>query len=244
MNVNLTTPEAKNWQENGTNIQVLDKQPPEDINIFLFKDVSPIDKKLYAYFVNKQNDDSCCIKLPLSVGDIIGCRETWAICSFQPTTTNYFVYKADYTEKQLEFMFVTWHSPVTMPHEAIRKWIEIVSIECKRVQDVTMPEMCAIFDMPYSPSLEEYTETKIATECEFIDWFNSTHAKPRPVKEHGKVVSYKCYPYSFDSAIQNDYIANIYSTVNDKGLYYKGLPLESIVNPVVVLGKYRKAERL
>ncbi len=179
------------------------------------------------------------IKLPYTVGDVVGCRETWGIvrdtayyngCCFDGGY--HYVYKADYTEEQIKRLKTKWHSPDNdMPAEAIRKWAKVISVDCKQVQ-----ETLAIESIRLIPPMS----TGAMLKEEFINWFNAKYAKPRPVKKAGKIVSYVCYAYSMET--MNMTSIGHYDLNGIREYEYKGLPLKIIANPWVALTRIEETK--
>lgn len=236
MNINLTSTEAINWQTTGMLLRILPEQPPDDISIFLFED------KGYVYFRNEQNDDSCQIKHPHSVGKVIGCRERYVYDDIDKK----YLYKSDYIEEQISLLKIIggqnnplWRSSSSMPKPAIRKWIEITGVECKRVQEIDIEVIVNIIHPDWHGAYLTKPYLTGQIKQQFINWFNDTHAKPKAVKEKGKIVGYVCYPYK-------SYV-EILDFVKQKDLYgcgeYKGLPLEVIPNPYILLLTVKECEK-
>ena len=156
--INLTPEEALRCESGDTFTfaRPLIKQPPDCYN----KPVI-LDNK-YVEFIHTRTTDPLNIPLQYPVGAKLGMRETWGynswICS-----SNYkrFNYRADHLHPSGK-----WKSPVTMPAEAIRNHVTIISNTVQRVQDVAYQEWRAMFP--------ETSEHFIAT---IIDYWNSLYAK-------------------------------------------------------------------
>ena len=102
-------------------------------------------------------------------GDVIGMRETWTVCqtinhirhsggrTFSEISDGLYYYKADGCEtiqelkahirlmsdssfEGVEAKDNKWHSPVTMPREAIRGWFLVEDVFCKQVQSISEAE--------------------------------------------------------------------------------------------------------
>ena len=222
---NLTNDEAVNWQPDGMFLRIIE-QPPDGYRHI--HTTIAFDNSQYADFV--KNDSVCHIKLPFAVGDIVGCKETWGearpLVDTDGIGAHYaeskIIYKADYTEEQLKLMYIKWRSPVTMPLKAIHKWIKIVSVECRRIQTLSIKQMVCLFQPDYKKG--------------YKDHFNSLHAKPQPVKEHGKIVSYVAYPYDMQSFLNLKYYDEPKeNNVSSLIWTYKHKQLKVIANPYVVL---------
>jgi len=69
------------------------------------------------------------------MGSIMYCRETWL---YRHKHDRYY-YKADWPDHE-PYAHDGWKSPVTMPREASRIWLEVTDVVCKRVQDITEEE--------------------------------------------------------------------------------------------------------
>ncbi len=247
MNINLTPIETRAFPS--TLLRILPEQPPD--SQFFFKKLI----KDWAYFGHADSDGNeyttdINIKLPYSVGDVVCCKETWRPCGLDSDKHGiycYIKYKADgmlikyyFRQKLMRKLwgskyFNLWRSSITMPREAIRRWLKIENMKVKRIQyNLSMEEICAILGTQYHPLLNEYTETNIATKCEFINHFNSLYAKPRPVRKAGKIVSYVAYPYSSFM----DYLDTCSPTTISHllGLWnWKGKPLTIHANPYIML---------
>lgn len=246
--INLTDAEARNITSPYIWLVVLKEQPPDDAHIFEYKSnrfTSALEDTWYYTLPNQQHelcDDPQYwfeIKLPHAVGDIVGCKETWAYDWVHHANWGIYkkvIYKADTSEEKR--IHYSWRSPVTMPRGAIRKWLKIKSVDCKRVQDILVEERVRLYP------LEKNEEVSAGW---FQDWFNSLHAKSLPVKEHGKIVSYVAYLYddtpesrTYLTKVPNfdKYRENIDIEKGDVLGYYdiwKGLPLKIIANPYLLL---------
>ena len=85
--INLTDTEATNWQISGMFLRILPKQPPDGYeykvileNVVVFHK----EEQTGCYTIDRvQNvrkivhNKQKLIKLPFTVGNIVGCRETW-----------------------------------------------------------------------------------------------------------------------------------------------------------------------
>ena len=98
-------------------------------------------------------------KLPYKVGRVIPVKETWyyghfaedtIVCDNQPCEHWHYLYFADTRDRRPgdvsdawcyhEFgpnpkCYPRWKSPVTMPPQAARLWLEITGVKCMRIQD-------------------------------------------------------------------------------------------------------------
>lgn len=88
------------------------------------------------------------IPLPYQPGSLIAIKEAWAyptkeyINDFPEVfNSNTIIYKSDYFECDLRFVDCHWRPPVTMPKSAVRLWVRIESVECKRCQDVNTDDL-------------------------------------------------------------------------------------------------------
>ena len=69
------------------------------------------------------------IKLPYQVGNLLWVPEIW-----RDDNKNYiYEYRADIRDDEKS----PWHSPVTMPREAARIWLEVVSAKVERLWSIT-----------------------------------------------------------------------------------------------------------
>lgn len=133
------------------------------------------------------------IPLQYPVGTVIGVRETWDHSELSLIGGG--VERIGYIYKANGYLPCThWHSSATMPAKAIRYHPTVVGNTVKRVQDVTNTEL---HKMGYIVSYINYDKQ------EFIDWFNSRYAKPRPRRKNGKIVGYECWCWD-DSFIINN----------------------------------------
>ncbi len=218
----LTPHEASNWQPEGTFVRILPEQPPKRFN-----GKHDFDKDGINFYHSGEFADICTIKLPFSVGDVVGCKETYVYDDINKV----YHYKADYTEVQLSILRiiggennVLWHSSAIMPKPAIRRWLKIESVDIKRVQEITPQEADKL--MCYS------ADNLGSIKRDFIDHFNSLYAKPQPVKEHGKIVSYVAHMYG-DNADIMWYGKPFNLKATDT--HWLGLPLTIHANPYIML---------
>lgn len=99
-------------------------------------------------------DDFKGIKSPYKSGDVLYVRETWAIMDNREFGGNIEVeYKADTTAeapggwdnipKDERPKYARWKTPIHMPIEAARIWIEITDVKVQRVQDISEEDAIA-----------------------------------------------------------------------------------------------------
>lgn len=222
---NLDKEQALHWPLD--TFLVMTEPPPDGYELSTYYDG-------YAYFANKLPHIH--IKLPFAVGDIVGFRETWAKHEYQDSNDaswdSIIVYKADLSSDK--WKFYKWHSSATMPSEAIRKGSEVVSADCKRVQELTMPEWDSIGVGwgHYSFNIHDV-----------INHFNAKYAKPKAIRKHGKIVGYKCYGYDIGSWFEFMYNKKCYMTGEMEKLHWKRLPLEILTKPFIQLVKTEEIEK-
>lgn len=135
---NLSDVEAKNFNSINMFLSILPKQHPDGYN---FDETAEMLSQGYiseAYSLELKKT----FKLPYAVGDIVGCRETWGKCytdccpwGYMPNTIirvdNSYSYCVVYKSSFDRAGAPRWRSPVTMPREAIRKWVKVVSVDVK-----------------------------------------------------------------------------------------------------------------
>lgn len=188
--INLTNQEAKifNEQDSMVILRILKEQPPD-----------------YHWDLNATEWKYVHIKLRYPSG-LYNLKETWGICyNCQWEDIFLFVYKADLPDilsvkDRYNYTDVDkWHSPVTMPADAVR-WKDVkVDTTVKRVQDLTEVELFqagtpSIFNESSCGSVN-LTTSGLDIKW-FIKHFNALHAKP--VKQGD---GYVCYPYSKDGVL-------------------------------------------
>ncbi|HDY87831.1 MAG TPA: hypothetical protein ENH82_06900 [bacterium] len=122
---------------------------------------------------------------------------------------------------------------------------KIVSVDVKRVRKLTFGDLKALGYSVVKGCLNNMSlgESASIETTKFINWFNSFYTKLRPVKEKGKIVSYRCWVYDMDSW-KEWYKNTLKKSLNrefqvkmmcSKPRLYKGLPLKIIVNPFVLV---------
>ena len=133
------------------------------------------------------------IKLQYPVGSIIGIREkVWLREYYAMSTiidnmekTEYYYPADDYYSKSCSHglpykcEIIRKYSPSTMPHDAIRREVEVIGTECKRVQELTNKEL---FNIGFWRNLTglKYPETTIPfgmREFELMNDWNAKYAK-------------------------------------------------------------------
>ena len=222
---------------------IIAKQSKGDVMLFLSMMVQPPDGwelneffantdiiVPFAKFVNVNSTDFKDIMLKYPTGTTIGIRETWGI-----QFASKFIYKVSVSELLLsdwDKKALHWHSSATMPSNAIRSRYEVIGTDVKRVQDITAYE-AKILGWLGLDSSDKWVK----------QWFNSKYAKPRPVRKNGEIVKYVSYMYD-DPAVVRKYLSNVGKNLsitrredNTIDLFYKGKPLEIIVNPCLNLVK-------
>lgn len=153
-----------------TFLSLLPKQPPEG---YAYYHVNP----QHVTFVDSNNSHLRTIKLPFPIGSDVWMKETWAYDKYYKGLQSYF-YKADCLEKPYQD---NWHSPVTMPAEAIRHHYKAISVRVCQVGDVTREETFAIV----CPDKEYYKEIHGSGENDdvllglFKQWFNARYGNKR-----------------------------------------------------------------
>lgn len=82
------------------------------------------------------------MKCPYRPGDVVPGKESWAPTpGGQETEDNGAIYRTDSADRWL------WRSSATMPLWAVRHWLKIEAVRCKRLQDDTSREakiMCVL----------------------------------------------------------------------------------------------------
>ena len=119
--------------------------------------------------------------------------------------------------------------------------LKIESVDVKRVQEMSYKEVLklGIDEDKYTAIKKRWTNCVIGQDKGFADHFNSLYAKPRPIKEQGKIVSYVCYLYSPKDGewFIEKYAKYMQSTCDSalSGFTYKGLPLTIHANLYIML---------
>lgn len=187
-----------------------------------------------------EHDSFIDIKLPYPIGGEVWLRETWGY-NFYSAVSKY-VYRADYIGKP-EYTELSWLPSQCQPAESIRYKGTVTGARVERVHGVTPQEIMATGLVKLDadiPPIDEYVLYSQQAIERFKDWFNSRYSKPKPIKEHGEIVGYRCFIWSIDSEFQR--------LVKDRGSYgctdgkptWKGKPLEVIVNGFVEIFTARK----
>lgn len=211
-----TDPEAKLIGNNDSGvIPRLIEQPPERTKLWRIREFDVMFQISGYNFVH--------IKLPYPSGKWLKVKETWA-----PDLQGY-IYKADGRNRWDCGAKIHWHSPVTMPKPRSRIKFDVV---VKQIQSLTMREICSVLGQQYQPFLEEHTETKIATECEFIDHWNSLHAKPVLTKDKK---GYMAFPYALTPSVLERY------KYVEWGFKHRG-ELKIVPNPYIAVMAWMKEE--
>ena len=190
-------------------------------------------------------------------GEVYGVKETWWYCK----ANSHYYYKSDGSNQivwipythfafgggieiryAMKYQGDLWHSPPTMPAEAIR-WHIKCETTVKKLQELSEEELLLIpaeklwFEESQAPK-SYYDRIKI----EFIHYWNSLHAKP--IKEGDK---YECYPYDRIAFTKvpnfHKYHENLDIEKGDKLGYYdtwKGKPLTIYPNPYIEVMSWEK----
>jgi hypothetical protein len=131
-----------------------------------------------------------------------------------------------------------WRSPLYMPRAAARIWIEETEVRCERLQSIT--EEDAIAEGCIGDPCE-YPNGSPCTDCmgtgwlepptvEFMERWNSLHAKPKPVygivDDKKRVVSYISYPWEDIQEMRT----------------YRGKPWQVCGNPYVFVDSFKRIE--
>ncbi len=144
-----------------------------------------------------------------------------------------FVYKADIP--QAEWDKYQWHSPVTMPKEAIRWTIELETT-VKRVSELTPKERCNSLGIVFNESMNNNAKDLVIIKEGFIKHWNSLHGKPVK-KDNG----YICYPYNNFEPNWISFSKSYPEAIRvSNGAYYKGKKLTIYPNPYIEPRKWRK----
>lgn len=106
-----------------------------------------IGKHFWSVFTNNHHHENTSVyfKHRYAPGDIIAVKETWSKLVPEHFITTSFVYKADITSdgEEIRQQYIkqgypyAWHSPVFMPPEAHRIFLEVVSVKVERFQDIS-----------------------------------------------------------------------------------------------------------
>jgi len=220
---NLTDTEARNWRQINTILVVLKEQPPN-----LWK-LSRIGND-FVEFYNPATEPTLSQpdietewdiwKLPYAVGDVVGCRETWAY-----DLDEGYVYLSDDMTENVPHGFNYWHSPdKDMPIEAIRRWWKVLGVDVKRVQKITA---------------EEWTKTGNGKNVSLKEFFNKY---ARPIRRRDGYIHYlydntpESRTYITEIPGFRKYHRNLDIKTGDKLGYYdtwKGKPLWIIANPYI-----------
>lgn len=138
-----------------------------------------------------------CSDIPLQypINKVLGVREEWAYIWLNATKKRYFY---ESTDREILVENANWHSPQTMPADAIRTHVRVVDNSVKRVQDA---DWKTILEVVRLMGQERYEVSRTSFGCciaNFKDWFNSQFSKPLPRREKGKIVRYDCWVYDWD----------------------------------------------
>lgn len=107
-------------------------------------------------------------------GDIIAVKESWMNAPNYPLLPEKYYYKASAAKQFLEESPNEWHSPVTMPREAHRLFLGVVSVKVERLQDISEGDVIA-------EGIEEFTKDNTIYKYGIDGWDWST--MPRTPKE-------------------------------------------------------------
>jgi len=229
-------------------IRLLKEQPPEGYELSLLTPAINLKHcKAYEFIEEIANTtprfNLWHIDCPYQPGTI-GLRVTWGITwvykndSFNGLPYHgyrwEYIYKADYPQN--EYGNHKWETPATMPADAIRSWLDIDKIGCKRVQELSTKIRLNILNSMADFSKEPEYALPSYIDSRFVTHWNDNHAKPI---ESGD--GYVCYPWDRLSFTQlkdfHKYHENLDIEKGDKLGYYdtwKGKPLTIIhANPYV-----------
>ena len=208
-------------------IKKLKEQPPEG---YKFQYIDTQYNK--AVFLNLGLKSQNCIPLQYPIGQVIGIKETWGIgIKYFDNMNGKFIqryaYKSDCSgiptignKRPLPQCVVDdfkWHSPSTIPQEAIRIYATVIRNSVKRVQSLTEDEI-------YKAGILLGERTVFSKEL-FANWFNSRFAKPRYRK---KTDSYECWAWDNNITFETD-IGSDGETLPT----YRGKNIEVHCNPYV-----------
>lgn len=86
-----------------------------------------------------------------------------------------------------------WWTAATMPREAARLFLTVRAVRAERVQEITEAGTYAE-GLPKTKTYGETTGTAIFPTA-YARFWNTRHAKPRPVRRKGKITHYVSYPW-------------------------------------------------
>lgn len=185
----------------------LKKQPPEG---WRYEDTMILNNgEVYGVFRNKVKIN---LKAPFPIGATVGMPETWVYCC---RSNKAVMYKRDNYCKgigEIVCLFtdcsVKWRSPATMPNSAIRLFWK-----------VTGTRVCRVQDLPYEEGLYGGSQS---------GWFTSRYSTPRPIVRAGEIIGYRCFKWGWETVMKGQ---DKYLLMKNNIVYWKGKPLEIIVNP-------------
>ena len=196
--IHATIPEALiiKQQSSGIFLRLLREQPPEGWKLIPF----PNHTDGCVYFEPDSRDEAVQIKLRHPSGKKYRVKEPWGYegiyDSLYGEMEGDFIYKADGKNNSL----YGWHSPVTMPAEAVR-WNDIeVDTTVKRVSGLTWFDKMKILGLIIPKDEKTLHHVNVPSHCAhqyFTDHWNSLHANP--VREGDRWAS---YPYD-KSAVES-----------------------------------------
>jgi len=161
----------------------------------------------WAFHKPNQGTPPFGIKEPYQVGQKLWVRETWQYS----TESGPCIYQAD--EPVLPQSWMTWNPSIFMPRWASRITLEVTNIRAERLQEITEEDAIAegARYMPQRSSYKaELAAVKSAEEharhplkpplgdlltTRFLRYWDTLHAKPKPVKSDGKIIHYVSYPW-------------------------------------------------
>ena len=207
-------------------LRLLISQPPEG-----FGNAS-LSISYVAFFKDVNKDEAEIVRIPLThPSGLYRLKETWAWFSRFKFGKNDIVYKADI--ESLYWNEYKWHSPVSMPAEAVR-WKAQVDTTVKRIDGLTEQ---ARYQLGFEGF--EGAEILVNSEEQFIAHWNSLHAQPVLTKE-----GYKVFPYcQIDWIREQDGGKNLRGNLRKMQWYWKGKPLTIYIPYVeVIKGNKLKAK--
>jgi len=126
----------------------------------------------FMKFFNEKANLKTSAKPRYQVGDILWVKETFSFAPLTKETKPFYPELSDYIYKAgSNFISVKWKSSLFMPKKASRLWLEITSIKCERLKDITNKDAFAEgieWKIKYP---EESPETKYYRDYMFNDRF-------------------------------------------------------------------------
>lgn len=155
-------------------------------------------------------------------GEILYVKERWAFITNEIGFYAYYKY-VYYAGNNLSYVRPKWQSPVTMPKEAARIFLKVKDVQVKRVQDITELD---VINLGFKGHFDIEKDTFYPDGYYFKNEWNAKHAKPKPIRYNGEIVSYASYPYG-----------DVWETRE-----YKGKPWQICANPWVLIYEFERVE--